>query len=355
MKRQLISMFIILIMVPFLTLLAFQAYPATLEVDDLYSLPISQGGLGIHNMLDIDALGRDTTLLICAWVHGPNGWSYFGRSAADYSVGVAAGADDLRGSPFGDTLLARYYDGVTDYDTVLTTNEDSLEWQSGGIWYEILLKRDDRATNFLINLGKFAALGNNGFLVCQNDATDGKIRAKVGDGTIGHNIAIASTGTYNDALYHVIRWQLTDIEAILAIDDDTPDTTTYASTGLVIADASTSNPLHIGGNVSGAQLSEINTAYIGLYAGEPTVTIRDTFYNYIKNHLDTDSVFASIQTAIDYSSADDVISVAEDYYPEPIVIPAWDLTIRGDDPQTVEISGGGILPDTIKFSWTQRP
>ncbi len=93
------------------------AYSVSIVESEL-ALPISEGGISIHTMLDQSKLGRDSTKILSFWTYGSDGaWHSVTRSGSQFSLQLGSGESTLSGGPFGGSQFSRVLDGISDYDT----------------------------------------------------------------------------------------------------------------------------------------------------------------------------------------------------------------------------------------------
>ncbi|MDP8207616.1 MAG: right-handed parallel beta-helix repeat-containing protein [Candidatus Electryonea clarkiae] len=311
-------------------------FAASVSVDSKWAKPVSRGGIGIHAMSDINALGRDTSDVIVCMTHGVNGWNYFSRSGADYSAGLRAGSDMINGSPFGDTLFARVVDGVSDRDTLNIAIEDSLDWKD--MMIECLVRIPDQGVSWGYILGKYSA--GTGYALGVRSNPTGRVMLFTSS-----QVWASSNNRYDDGNWHLIRLSVSNSGANvqLLVDSDSPTNS-----------AATVNPsavrLEIGASGGGSYYYDGDIAYIGFYEGTPSDTERDTLWNLLNNHIDGTDSFASIQIALDWLDADHDdegvthrINVAPGFYPEPLKLPLDSLLLIGAGIDKTKIYGS-LLP-----------
>ncbi|MBD3166391.1 hypothetical protein GF324_07325 [bacterium] len=284
---------------------------AEYEVDADLARPVSRGGLQIASYADIAALGdwrRDH--LIFAAVPGVDGWHIIDPSGRGYAVELSAGAYAVEGGPMGGDRYGRVYDGVSDADTTGTLSLSV----SDTLFVEVLLK-----TDFTVSYSgpviRYGAYADAGFFRLHFIGGNLILRSRHDGGFVNSQVAAPDS-----AHYHVVRAVLRprgqNLWMNAAADADTFDANTLpdSSERLVIAD----------GTFAG------RIAYLGLYAGTPDPTSRDTLYHRIIDHIDGTDAFASVQPAVHHAgttAAMDTLVFATGLYLEKLA--AANVLLRG--------------------------
>lgn len=271
--------------------------------------------------------GRDSGSLVALWLARGDSMQSISRSGSVFSAGVAGGAWDSRG--FAGEWFARRYDGISDYDTVASSFEDSLDWK-GGFWLEILFsgsgadyaplwrKYDDGGTGYILGFH-----------------TDGLIRA------VANTSVITTTQRYDDNRWHSLRMAGWSDSLALTVDDETVG---LAFQGNCVND----EPVLIGSGGANYYFAG-SIALVAFHDGVPGDIERDTLFHLLKNHWNGILPFLSPQTALDCAQDSfpgdgvvDTITLLPSRYPAPLEIRLDSLILRGRSPLDVILDGSGI-------------
>ncbi len=289
-------------------------------VDCELSLPFSKGGISIHSMLDQANLGRDSSEIMAFWTYDTDGvWQSVTRSGSNFPLFLGGGDSTLCGGPFGGLVKARVYDGISDYDVLDTSLNDSIVGGEG--WWEIAFQTTETQLIEGTILQDWDLSTESGYAIYMNSS--GKIVLMVLSGAGQSMGTLITSEAYNDGLYHVIRAQIYPTQIMLHVDSES-DTVIFSSQTF-----DNGINIDIGRNgFYGARYFKGKIAYLAYFADtDPTQSEIDTLYKMLRENLDGTDSFASIQQAIDASpnllkEVDGYrhISLGEGVYPESILI-----------------------------------
>lgn len=327
-------------------LISKSASGAELEVNGLLAKPISLGGKGVYTLADLDTLGLDTAKVILFASHGPAAWNARGRGGT-YNLVNSRGSNNYAGSPLGDTLFTRIYDGSNDIDSLDATKEDSVEI-APNMTFICLFKMNNLADlGFVFSKGEYGDAGYGVYI--HNVSND--IFFFLDDGP-GSFIYAKKSGTFDDGEWHYLVTWVTSDSMFLEIDglELTAENRSYIDPStVVLANCVNDDGLSFGGNIDDDDWSADYKMDGGLclflcYANTMTATQRDTIWNTVSDYIDATEPYLSVQTALDQVQQDSTIRIYPGRYFEPLQ-PKTSCRLVGTS-RTGVVLDGIFLPST---------